>query len=87
MLIKNYLRNKLSRVGATAAYAYAAYAESTAAYTDAAAAYTRTMKIKPNSLELGLQAFASLGKKVSVRICGYVIRFCISYEINFCFKY
>ena len=57
-LIKNYLRIKLSRVGAAAAYAEsaAAYADAAAAYADAAATYARTVKIKPNSLELSLQA-------------------------------
>ena len=71
-LVKKKLRNKLSRVGAAAAYAdaaatyadaaaayadaAAAYADAAAAYADAAAAYARTTKIKTNSLELSLQA-------------------------------
>ena len=50
--------NKLSRVGAEAAYADAAatYADAAAAYADAAAAYAHIVKIKPNSLALSLQA-------------------------------
>ena len=40
-LVKTYIRNKLSRVGAAVAYAEsaAAYAESAAAYAESAAAY------------------------------------------------
>ena len=57
--------NKLSRVGAAAAYAGAAaayagtaatYAGAAAAYAGAAAAYAGKAKIKPNPLELSLQA-------------------------------
>ena len=56
--VNQELSGKLSRFGAAAAYAEsaAAYADATAAYADAAAAYARTMKVKPNSLELSLQA-------------------------------
>ena len=54
---KNIQCNKLSRVGAAAAYAgaAAAYAEAAAAYAGAAAAYAGKAKIKPNLLELSLQ--------------------------------
>ena len=64
-LVKKKLRNKLSQVGAAAAYAdaaatyadaAAAYADAAAAYADAAAAYAHIVKIKPNSLALSLQA-------------------------------
>ena len=71
-MVNNYLRNKLSLVGATSAYAEsttayanaaaayadaaADYADATAIYADAAAAYAQTMKIKPNLLDLSLQA-------------------------------
>ena len=73
-LVKKYIRNKLSRVGAAAAYAEsaaayagaaAAYADAAAAYADAAAAYARTVKIKPNSLELSLQAVRVLAISIT----------------------
>ena len=78
-LNQNIQWNKLSRVGAAAAYAgaaaayaeaaaayagaAAAYAGAAAAYAGAAAAYAGKAKIKPNSLELNLQAVRVLAIK------------------------
>ena len=63
-MVNNCLRNKLSLVGAAAAYAESAvaYADAAATYADATAAYADTMKTKPNSLELSLQAVRVLAK-------------------------
>ena len=66
----NYLKNKLSRVGAAAAYvlaaaayalATAAYAGTAAAYARAAAAYAVTAKIRLTQPQVELEAWAELG--------------------------
>ena len=57
-LVKKSQEINFPGVSAAAAYADAAatYADAAAAYADAAAAYAHTLKIKPNSLALSLQA-------------------------------